>query len=182
MVSPEDRCKTAFTGGDVLYEYNTLPMGLKNAPAHFSRLVNSILAPILNSSVLVYLDDLIVVGSTVEEHTANLIKVLEILKKYNLKCSLKKCCFFQQSVEFLGHIVSSEGLHSVHNKILSIREFPVPKNAKEISSFLGLCGYYRKFIDKFAIVATQTQKTTYLFCILGDRKFTDRLYFVVNRT
>ena len=152
-VNPSDRCKTAFTGGDVLYEYNRLPFGLKNGPSHFSRLVNAILAPIINSAVLVYLDDIIIVGDTIEEHTANLIKVLEILKKYNLKCSLKKCKFFQQSVEFLGHIVTPEGLRPVHDKISAIRNFPVPRNARDVSSFLGLSGYYRKFVHNYAFIS-----------------------------
>ena len=152
-VAPEDRHKTAFIIGDRLFEYNTLPFGVKNAPSHFSRLMNSILSSIIGTAVLIYLDDIVVLGNTVEEHAANLIKVLEILKKYNLKCSLRKCKFFQSHVEFLGHIISSDGIRPVHDKVEAIKNFPVPKNAKQINSFLGLCSYYRKFIARFAEIS-----------------------------
>ena len=152
-VAPDDRPKTAFSIGDRLYEFNTLPYGLKNAPAHFSRLMSSILANVIGTAVLIYLDDIIIIGKTVEEHAANLIKVLEILKKYNLKCNLRKCKFFQSQVEFLGHIISSDGIRPVHDKVESMRNFPIPKNAKEVNSFLGLCSYYRKFICKFAEIS-----------------------------
>ena len=152
-VAPKDRPKTAFLIQDKLFEYNTLPFGLRNAPSHFSRLMSSILANVINTAVLVYLDDLIVLGSTVEEHTENLIKVLEILKSHNLKCSLRKCQFFQTEVEFLGHIISASGIRPMHDKVHAMRTFPRPKNNKDVSSFLGLCGYYRKFIKDFADIS-----------------------------
>ena len=152
-VALEDRPKTAFIIGDKLFEYNTLPYGVKNAPSHFSRLMSSILSSIIGSAVLIYLDDIVILGNTVEEHASNLIRVLEILKKYNLKCNLRKCKFFQSHVEFLGHVISSDDIQPVHDKVESIRNFPVPKNAKEVNSFLGLCSYYRKFINKFAEIS-----------------------------
>ena len=152
-VAPADRPKTAFSIGDKLFQFNTLPFGLKNAPSHFSRLMSSILANVIGTAVLIYLDDIVILGQTVEEHAANLIKVLEILKRYNLKCSLRKCKFFQTQVEFLGHIISSDGIQPVHDKVQSMRGFPKPKNAKEVNSFLGLCSYYRKFIRNFAEIS-----------------------------
>ena len=135
-VAPEDRPKTAFVVNNKLFEYNTLPFGLRNAPSHFSRLMTSILSGILNTAVLVYLDDLIILGETLEEHTANLIKVLEVLKKHNLKCNLAKCHFYKSEVEFLGHSISASGIRPLHDKIEAMRNFPRPKNNKEVSSFL----------------------------------------------
>ena len=105
-LDPATKHKTAFTSGDRLYEYNRMPFGLKNAPSHFSRLMTSVLSNLINVSVLVYLDDLIIIGNTVEQHVENLVKVLDTLSKFNLKVNLSKCSFFQQEVPFLGHIVS----------------------------------------------------------------------------
>ena len=157
-VATGDQQKTAFLIQDRLFEYNTLPFGLRNAPSHFSRLMSSILANVINTAVLVYLDDIIILGSTVEEHAANIIKVLEILKTYNLKCSLHKYRFFQSEVEFLGHSISPAGIRPLHDKIESMRNFPVPRNAKEVNSFLGLCSYYRKFIRGFAEISRPLDK------------------------
>ena len=140
QVDPETRHKTAFCAGDRLYEYNRLPFGLRNAPSHFSRLMAAILANLINSAVLVYLDDLIILGSTPQEHADNLIKVLDTLAKHNLKINLKKCSFFQKSVEFLGHRISKEGVKPLFDKVQAIREFPRPRSPKEVSSFLGLVG------------------------------------------
>ena len=153
QVDPETRHKTAFCAGDRLYEYNRLPFGLRNAPSHFSRLMAAILANLINSAVLVYLDDLIILGSTPHEYADNLIKVLDTLSKHNLKINLKKCSFFQKSVEFLGHCVSKEGVKPLFDKVQAIREFPRPRSPKEVSSFLGLVGYYRKFIQDFARIS-----------------------------
>ena len=152
-LDPATKHKTAFTIGDRLYEYNRMPFGLKNAPAHFSRLMTSVLSNLINVSVLVYLDDLIIIGNTVEQHVENLVKVLDTLSKFNLKVNLSKCSFFQQEVPFLGHIVSKEGIRPVFDKVEAIRNFPRPRTPKDVNSFLGLVGYYRKFIKDFARIS-----------------------------
>ena len=152
-LDPETKQKTAFSVGDRLYEYNRLPFGLKNAPGHFSRLMTSVLANLINTSVLIYLDDLIILGDTPDQHVKNLVKVLDTLSKYNLKINLCKCAFFQQEVPFLGHIISKEGVRPVHDKVESIRNFPRPRTPKDVNSFLGLVGYYRKFIKDFAKIS-----------------------------
>ena len=113
----------------------------------------AILNSLINSSVLVYLDDLTIIGLTPEEHADNLIKVLDVLSRHNLKINLKKCSFLHESVEFLGHIVVKEGIGPDFDKIKSIREFPHPRNPKEASSFLCLVRYYRKFIRDFANIS-----------------------------
>ena len=145
--------KTAFIANDQLFEYNYLPFGVKNAPAHFSRVMMSVLASLLGHSVFIYLDDIIIVGATVMEHRNNIIKVLEALKRRGMKINLEKCKFFQQEVEFLGHIVTPEGIKPCADKVAAIKEFPRPKTAKEVASFLGLAGYYRKFIKDFGRIA-----------------------------
>ncbi|XP_066952498.1 uncharacterized protein [Macrobrachium rosenbergii] len=89
------------------------------------------------------------IGAKVEEHKKNITEVLEALKRHGMKINPTKCRFFQLEVEFLGHIVTSEGLKPCADKVAAIKEFPQPKNAKEAASFLGLTGYYRKFIKDF---------------------------------
>ena len=116
-LDPETKHKTAFCVGDQLYEFNCLPFGLRNAPSHFSRLMVAILANLINSSVLVYLDDLIILGATPQEHADNLIRVIDVLSKHNLKINLKKCSFFRTSVDFLGHQVGSQGIKPLFDKV-----------------------------------------------------------------
>ena len=145
--------KTAFSHDDVLYEFNKLPFGLRNAPSHFSRLMQGVLSGLIGSAVLVYLDDLIVTGATVEEHVSNLCVVLEALQRHKLRVRPEKCQFFKKEVEFLGHLVTPEGIKPLVDKIQAIREFPVPNSSRAVSSFLGLIGYYRKYIKGFGQIA-----------------------------
>ena len=149
----ETKHKTAFCVGDRLYEFNRLPFGLLNAPSHFSRLMVAILVNLINSSVLVYLDDIIILRATPQEHADNLICVIDVLSKHNLKINLKKCSFFRTSVQFLGHIVGSQGIKPLFDKVQAIKDFSRPRNPKEVSSFLGLVGYYKKFIKDFAQIS-----------------------------
>ena len=145
--------KTAFCVNDKLYEYTRVPFGVKNAPAHFSRVMTSILSNLIGTAVLLYLDDIIILGATVEEHTHNLIQTLETLRRYNLKINLPKCQFFQSSVEFLGHVVTPDGIRPVHDKVEAIKNYSRPKNSKEVRAFLGLASYYRKYIPRFAVIS-----------------------------
>jgi len=116
-VQPEDREKTAFILSEGLYEFNVLPFMLCNGPATFQHLMSILLARIQWHDCLVYLDDIIVLGRTCEEHIQNLMKIFNRLCDANLKVQLKKCSFCQNKVKFLGHIVSSEGIATDPEKV-----------------------------------------------------------------
>ena len=145
--------KTAFSFDNTLYEFNRMPFGLKNAPSHFSRLMKSVLSGLIGTAVIFYLDDLIVLGRTPEEHLENLVKVFSCLERHHLKLRLDKCTFFQNKVEFLGHEVSSEGIRPLVGKVDAIKGYPRPKNYREVKRFLGMASYYRKFIPNFSKIS-----------------------------
>ena len=125
-VAPEDHEKTAFCTQEGLFEFNVMPFGLCNAPATFQRLMDSVLAGLQWSSCLVYLDDIIIMGRSFEEHLKNLQHVLERLKQAGLKLQPKKCQFLQHQVNFLGHIISSTGISPDPLKTSKVKEWPRP--------------------------------------------------------
>lgn len=149
-VTPEDIKKTAFTVENGHYEYTRMPFGLKNAPATFQRVMDSVLKELQNKICLVYMDDIIVFSVSLEEHMQNLSRVFNALGSANLKIQLDKSEFLRKEVEFLGHVVTEKGIKPNPNKIKTVLEYPIPKNRKEIKQFVGLLGYYRKFIRDFA--------------------------------
>ena len=159
-VAPEDRAKTAFCTQEGLYEFNVMPFGLSNAPATFQRLMDSVLAGLQWSTCLVYLDDIIIVGRSFEEHMKNLQLVFERLKEAGLKLQPKKCHFLRHKVTFLGHIVSSEGISPDPLKTSKVREWPTPITVQETQQFLGLASYYRRFIKNFAEIAKPLYQLT----------------------
>ncbi|GBM96659.1 Retrovirus-related Pol polyprotein from transposon 17.6 [Araneus ventricosus] len=143
-IRPEDREKTAFTTGQGLWQSKVMPFGL-NAPATFERLIETVLRGLTSEACLVYLDDIIIVGRTFEEHLNNLSKVFQRLQKANPK----KCRFFQKEVAYLGHVISAEGVKTDPEKIKAIVDRPNPDKLHDLQSFLGLCTYYRRFGEKF---------------------------------
>jgi len=152
-MDPKSIPKTAFSTKHGHYEYTRMPFGLKNAPATFQRCMNFVLKDLINKHCLVYLDDVIVYSTSLNEHLDSLRKVFEKLQEANLKLQLDKCEFLKKQTDFLGHTISPEGIRPNKDKIKAIEQFPIPKSSKEIKSFLGLCGYYRKFIPDFAKIA-----------------------------
>lgn len=149
-MNPEDIPKTAFNVENGHYEYVRMPFGLKNAPATFQRVMDNVLRGLQNEFCLVYLDDIIIMSASLQEHIVHLTKVFQRLRDTKFKIQLDKSEFLKKEVAYLGHIVTSEGVKPNPDKILAIKKYPIPKTTKQIKSFLGLLGYYRKFIKDFA--------------------------------
>ncbi|GBL74066.1 Retrovirus-related Pol polyprotein from transposon 297 [Araneus ventricosus] len=122
-----------------------MPFGLCNASATFERLMETVLRGLTSEACLVYLDDIIIVGRTFEEHLNNIRKVFQRLQKANLKLSLKKYRFFRKEVSYLGHIISADGVKTDQEKIKAVVDWPRPETVHDLRSFLGLCTYYRRF-------------------------------------
>lgn len=153
LVSEKDIEKTAFVTPAGLYEYVRMPFGLKNAPATFQRLMNEILREYINQICVVYLDDILVFSTTLEEHEKSLSKIFSRLQEHNLKIQVDKCSFLKKDTEFLGHVLTVEGIKPNPEKIKTIQEIEIPKTEKQLKGFLGATGYYRKFIKDYSKVA-----------------------------
>ena len=143
-IQERDKEKTAFrTSSGQLFKFNQFPFGLCNALATFSRLMDRILAGLHWETCLFYLDDIIVLATTWEEHLNRLHQVFECLRHTKLKLGADKCTFAAREVSYLGHRVTEEGLLPDPSLLAAIREIGPPQNATEVRSFLGLAGYYR---------------------------------------
>ena len=147
-MDPTDREKTAFCTPEGLFEFNVMPFGLCNAPATFQRLMDSVLAGLHWKSCLVYIDDIVVVGKSIDEHLLNLQQVLERLRQAGLKLQPGKCKFLQMQVTYLGHVVSAQGVSPDPEKTNQIESWPMPQSAQDVQQFLGLANYYRRFIKE----------------------------------
>lgn len=152
-VTPEDVPKTAFNTPFGLFECLTMPFGLCNGPATFQRTMDQVLGSLRWDICLVYLDDIIVFSSNFESHLERLQTVFSRLKEAGLTLKARKCHFFKRQVEYLGHIVSEEGVAPDPAKVEAVQGFPLPSNVKELRRFLGKIGYYRRFIKNFSLVA-----------------------------
>ena len=155
---PEDAEKTAFATPQGLFEFTVMPFGLVNAPATFERLMEVTLSGLHWQTCLIYLDDIIVFGVDFDEHFDRLTEVLERIKGAGLKLSPKKCQLFQRKVEFLGYVVSSDGISTDPSKVSAIKEWPIPLGLTGLQSFIGTCSYYRKFVKGFADIARPLHK------------------------
>lgn len=149
----ESKEKTAFVVENNVYEWNRLAFGLTNAPGTFQRAMNFILKSVIGKICLVYLDDIIVFSKSIEEHVENLRVVFKLLEDANLKLKLAKCSFLKTSVDFLGHVISADGIAPNPSKVEAIAKYPRPRTVRELQSFLGLASYYRRFIKDFASIA-----------------------------
>ena len=159
-MDPDSADRTAFISAEGLYQFKVLPFGLCNAPATFERLMESVLAGLHWTTCLIYLDDIIVFADSFEQHLSRLDEILCRLHEAGLKLSPKKCNFFQSSVKFLGHVVSSNGVSADPDKTEAIMKWPPPIDVQQVRSFLGTCSYYRRFINKFAEIAKPLQSLT----------------------
>ncbi|XP_071478188.1 uncharacterized protein [Diadema antillarum] len=155
-INEADKHKTAFVLPPPLglWECNRMPFGLCNAPSTFQRAMERCLGELNHSCCVVYLDDIIVFGRTVEEHIANLEKVIQRLDMHGFKLKATKCKLLQTGVKYLRHVLSAEGIATDPEKTETIRNWPTPQNVKELRAFLGLASYYRKFIPNLAKIAS----------------------------
>ena len=131
-----------------------MPLGLTNAPAVFMDLMNRVFSPYLDKFVIVFIDDILVYSGNLEEHAEHLRRVLQILRERQLYATFSKCQFWLDKVAFLGHVISAEGISVDPQKIKAIVNWKPPMNVFEVRSFLGLAGYYRKFVEVFLKIAT----------------------------
>jgi transposase InsO family protein len=147
------REKTAFVTHKGLFEFNVMPYGLTNAPATFQRLMDIVLAGLKWQCCLVYIDDVVIYSSTFEQHLIDLKKVFQALRSANLTLKASKCHFCRREMRYLGHIITQQGIKPDPDLIKSVINFPQPKRVKDVQSFLGLTGYYRRFIQNYAKIA-----------------------------
>lgn len=149
-IKDEDIFKTAFRTRFGHYELTVLPFGLMNEPTTFMNLMNSVFRDFLDKFVLVFLDDILIYSKAEEDHCKHLEIVLLHLREHKLYGKLSKCTFFERRVNYLGHVISTDGISIDLAKIKAVLEWPVPKNVFEVRSFMGLAGYYRKFVENFS--------------------------------
>ena len=158
-LSESAKPKTAFVISNLgKYEFNRTPFGLAQAPAYFQKLINMVLYGI--DFAMGYLDDIIIFSRTEEEHLKHLEIIFQRLREAGLKLKLQKCSFFKKHIQYLGHLISDEGIQPLPEKLESIRKMSVPTTPKEVKQFLGLVGYYRKFIPRFADISRLLTKLT----------------------
>ena len=149
-MDPVDSHKTAFTTPFGHYEFERMPFGLKNAPATFQRLMDLVLSGLQGKELFVYMDDIVIYASSLQEHERKYNLLMDRLREANLKLQPDKCEFLKTEVTYLGHIISKDGIKPDPKKLEAVRQFPRPKTPKNIKQFLGLTGYYRRFIPNFS--------------------------------
>ena len=152
-MADQDKEKTAFSTSQGLYHFTVMPFGLANSPSTFERLMENVLRGLQWETCLIYMDDIIVPGSSFDEEIDRLAVVFTRLQNANLKLKPSKCALFQTCVNFLGHVVSQEGIQTDPQKNTAVKDWPTPKSSLQVKSFLGLASYYRGFIEGFAAIA-----------------------------
>ena len=159
-IRPGDEWKTAFRTRYGHFEYTVMPFGLTNAPTVFQHMANDIFRDFLDIFIIVYLDDILIYSKTQEEHDVHVRQVLQRLREYGLYAKLEKCCFDRNQVEFLGYVVSPEGISMDPMKIQTILDWRTPCSVRDVQCFLGFANFYRKFIKNYSnIVLPLTELT-----------------------
>ena len=159
-LSAKARPKSAFMTPTDKYEFTRCPFRLTQAPAYFQRLVNKVLAGL--DFAFGYLDDILIYSPNVPTHLVHMRQLFQRLREADLKLNREKCNFFKGHIQYLGHLISGEGIKPLPEKLESIKEMPPPTTPKEVKQFLGLIGYYRKFVPRFANVARPLTNLTRL--------------------
>jgi hypothetical protein len=152
-IASEDRQKTAFRTHTGLHQYKRMPFGLKNGPSVFQRLMDKVLGRFKWQTALVYIDDVIIYSKDVSTHIKDNGTILGLIAKSGITMSLTKCYLAYQSLTALGHTVSNLGIGTADGTVKVVKEFLKPKNVKQLQRFLGLCVYYRRFVQGFAKIA-----------------------------
>ena len=145
--------KTSFRTRYGHYEFVVVPFGLTNAPTTFMCLMNSVFSRYLDTFVFVFLDDILIYSKNEKEHEEHLRSTLQLLWEHELYAKLSKCDFYRDRIHYLGHIISDEGISVDPKKIEAIMNWPTPRNVTDVRYFMGLGGYYRRFIEGFSKVA-----------------------------
>jgi hypothetical protein len=157
-LSSDAKAKTCFCSPDGLYQFRKMPFGLCNAPGHFQHIMTVVLGGLLWTTSLIYIDDIIVHSPSFEDHIKHLDEVFIRLRKADLRLQPGKCHFAKNQVKYLGHIVGAEGIKADPGKCEVISKFPTPRRVKDIRSFLGAAGFYRRFVKGYARIAAPLNK------------------------
>ena len=184
-IHDDDVHKTAFRTRYGHFEFKVLPFGLTNAPATFMQLMHDIFRDMLDEGVIVFLDDILIYSNNLDSHKKLVRKVLHRLREHKLYAKESKCELFQRRVEFLGHHIDKDGLHVIQDKVKAIQEWPALKSVGDVRSFLGLVGYYRRFIQHFSHIATPLTQllhkdTPFIWGVKQQQAFDDMKKAVTN--
>ena len=152
-MASESKHKTAFVTPTGQYHWRVLPYGLVNSPVTFTRTVHHVLKNLLFKTCIAYVDDIICFSKNMSDHIKHLDQIFKRLNEAGLKLKPSKCHFAAKEVKYLGHIISAKGVKPNPEKVEIVSSFPVPKNAKEVRSFLGLTNYYKRFIQDYSKIA-----------------------------
>jgi hypothetical protein len=155
-----DEWKTTFKTKFGLYEWLVMPFGLTNAPSTFMRLMNEVLRAFISRFVVVYFDDILIYSKSLDEHMDNLRVVFSALHDARLFGNLEKCIFCTDRVSFLGYAVTPQGIEVDEMKVEAIKSWPVPQTITQVRSFLGLAGFYRRFVKDFSRFAGPLHELT----------------------
>lgn len=159
-VAEEHKHKTAFITQDGIYQFIRVPQGMKNSPSFFNRILRKIFCNLLFKHVFLYLDDILCYGSTFDEHLTSLRLTFEKLRLNRLKLKASKCSFGYNELKLLGHVISKDGIKVDPSKVSAIKDMPIPRNVSEVRTYLGMTGYYRRFIKNYSILSRPLTELT----------------------